>query len=1407
MTEADFRNMTHARAAVVGAQACKNLARAVATLAQVRKVKRQVVAQATKTSKQLKLAQDSQSQQSPLELVVSKSGKRLTSESILALGIRRNLTHIAAADVGAMLLRDMSESTVLRAEVRTGASVNACMKEFANNALAELRAPAADGDGGHDHADRDDAHVSDVDLADISYGGKWNLVFISVRADATNSNIWRREKLHVCEAQMGLVCKPVKSYPLHAEDFLHTKRCLRQPQHRSDLQVVSGSTAEHCAGIMQKQLNSIGVPSVADLLADMDTENSCLKGRSVIAYLDTTDRGTDQTARKKRTACSVGSVDNLVYIASDCYLHVFHSAVRSGLVLTDSLISECFSKEVLGGFDKYYASLAKLVNVWREKASQVMKAWDDHHGSKDADTRALGSRYPLSVSSGRWGSVENAEEFLIERGRPLLEPCILQALSSAMKADVGALAADAPADASDRDGPSRCRFCFLWVCSMEREVVLETMQSVNSDVMMTLVYQGGQGGEDAADHAIVLDDVKEHETDAYRLKLSKWSQSAMNTITSPIFWCLLYLCRALRSPLRHFMLFVQKGAKLGDCMFRLVTMKLDEFTAEFSALFQKLPEIVDKALQLSGCFHETKGLSHADIVRMRYLALRLLLLHWAAFRRRIIRPLRQYPMKLFWLIKSHPKRFCKRRQQVAEELIGLDAHQLDSATRKIRELCCRELQHLRITGVFPDVSSPSGSFLYAFLKGLARMLPADTQAIEGINSLIKLMGRRAPNISLELMSSRLAIRRALSEDHSMARKKKWSAIKNTAEGLMKSIVGFKTASLAILSNDGRWSMPLPANCGSGVLPAVLAITDREAVLSVRGPEDQTGSSAASSAEAGRGQPGNSLLVADLAKAKSSSGISWAKSYNLAWRRATTSSTKKNKQQDAGHRVGSGLLIAVVETDGEGNDGLVQQQQPPLFFAVAEKFSVSVMFSKIHCVQINGHPCLQWVYEENNCVESTLFFLSFYGACSGRGLRLRVGYVVLSPDMSHLLLPGWRTDAEGEGEIRVASVLQLVNHVFVMTAESHPSAAKSGKPQSGRKRKDAPEADANEADVDPPNVADYIDDNDNFLDDVEVATDAEDSDDDNTAQHEMQEINEASAAAATDPARLPSSKNVFAVAEDIHRNAELIPDAAVEEEALLLLVRRARSQKAKNMGVGCRSTGSTGHVLPGEDSTQPQPHMGSQLPEESGEVMGEASLASQREPVDTEGVLGDARSGADASASDNESDIEAELPHDIAALLRSKAMVDLQRDGHVLKRWVMACHLMLEAMHEYAKTKDVLLGTDRSISLVHGLIGRQGREVRLDDNGKVLFSVADCTMYRTGISNGIGYPELCLDDRHAHVLLPSVRAAMRKVKRTDPDRDAVSPHFLRLRDFCEYMLTSVSQSTNPTTDDEIPDEDR
>ena len=168
-----------------------------------------------------------------------------------------------------------------------------------------------------------------------------------------------------------------------------------------------------------------------------------------MVFLDTTDRGPDQMARKRRTASSIESINHIIYIASDCYLHIFHSAVRSGLELVDDLLAECFSHHTLATFGKYYNSLAKVVNWWRERAAEIMRAWSDQHESDTSttasartdlsptDIRELGKRYPLGVSSGRWGSVESAEEFMVERGRALVEPVLLQVLSRQIKAAAG----------------------------------------------------------------------------------------------------------------------------------------------------------------------------------------------------------------------------------------------------------------------------------------------------------------------------------------------------------------------------------------------------------------------------------------------------------------------------------------------------------------------------------------------------------------------------------------------------------------------------------------------------------------------------------------------------------------------------------------------------------------------------------------------------------------------------------------------------------------------------------------------------------------------------------------------------------------------------------------------------------
>ena len=61
-------------------------------------------------------------------------------------------------------------------------------------------------------------------------------------------------------------------------------------------------------------------------------------------------------------------------------------------------------------------------------------AWDEDYQREDVNTLKLGRRYPLSVVSGRWGSVESAEDYLLLRTRERVVPTVLRVLSKHMKA-------------------------------------------------------------------------------------------------------------------------------------------------------------------------------------------------------------------------------------------------------------------------------------------------------------------------------------------------------------------------------------------------------------------------------------------------------------------------------------------------------------------------------------------------------------------------------------------------------------------------------------------------------------------------------------------------------------------------------------------------------------------------------------------------------------------------------------------------------------------------------------------------------------------------------------------------------------------------------------------------------------
>ena len=69
------------------------------------------------------LVQRNKEPEEALAITKLKSGRNLSQSSVFAVAIRRNFSNIAAADLGAVLLMDVSRQTVVRCEVAAGAAL------------------------------------------------------------------------------------------------------------------------------------------------------------------------------------------------------------------------------------------------------------------------------------------------------------------------------------------------------------------------------------------------------------------------------------------------------------------------------------------------------------------------------------------------------------------------------------------------------------------------------------------------------------------------------------------------------------------------------------------------------------------------------------------------------------------------------------------------------------------------------------------------------------------------------------------------------------------------------------------------------------------------------------------------------------------------------------------------------------------------------------------------------------------------------------------------------------------------------------------------------------------------------------------------------------------------------------
>ncbi|CAE7399320.1 unnamed protein product, partial [Symbiodinium sp. CCMP2456] len=168
-----------------------------------------------------------------LRLERSKKGKQLSLRGKLSLAIRRNFSNCATADIGAILLEDISRYSVSRYESRAGTALVASSRLFYSSLYDDLTSPS-------------DAMQH------------FQLVFHSYRQDATNSGILRGSKL----AALILHSATLKKAVTHDAKWGDTSFAFDdwyEPMIRvADVLPVERSTSSDTVAQTLKQLDGLG---------------------------------------------------------------------------------------------------------------------------------------------------------------------------------------------------------------------------------------------------------------------------------------------------------------------------------------------------------------------------------------------------------------------------------------------------------------------------------------------------------------------------------------------------------------------------------------------------------------------------------------------------------------------------------------------------------------------------------------------------------------------------------------------------------------------------------------------------------------------------------------------------------------------------------------------------------------------------------------------------------------------------------------------------------------------------------------------------------------------------------------------------------------------------------------------
>jgi len=460
----------------------------------------------TRRSMTLALADRSSDENNMFQIrrVGTSASAHLTTQALFAIAIRRNLSNVSTSDFGCVVMDDVQRWAVRKGEVLAAAALTGSSWRFYKDMLEFWQKQAVT-------------------------ASSFQLAIHAIQSDATNSSIWRRQKLHTTRICSAYALDGAEPGPWD-DNFCAISRY-------SDIQVVASGSAANTLAIIEKQMRALQCPTWDDMLVSLrlgvfgDTEDH------YTTYLYESDAGRDEVAVRKHLEHKLSQVPSIFFVHGNCLLHQCAIIDLGEFALIDAYLLRAGKKY------RYFATLAKLVNCWREQAQSMFSIWAATHGK--ADALMFAKSLPPRCIAGRWGSGSATEAWLEKLGQKKLVAVAEQCWASKLAASGTGLPQEQP------------------------------------------IAKGPMAVDAIADQ---VDELNLEEQRQYRETMSRWKRDALAAIRDATFRVVLSAAHRARQPWDHLRKFLDRPYskveldEAGGALARLVTGRADKIMDEFTTL-------------------------------------------------------------------------------------------------------------------------------------------------------------------------------------------------------------------------------------------------------------------------------------------------------------------------------------------------------------------------------------------------------------------------------------------------------------------------------------------------------------------------------------------------------------------------------------------------------------------------------------------------------------------------------------------------------------------------------------------------------------------------------------------------------------------------------------------------------